>query len=210
MHSILIADDHPIVLHGTQTLLENKGYRIAGTCSNGIEAYNQILSLQPAIAILDINMPGMNGIEVMEKLLVHKPRTRIILLTMQSESSVFNRAVALGAKGYLLKEFTMDEIEKCIRAVESGATYFSSQLTDKLTMGKQDGPITGMEQLSFAERKILQLVAQQKSTREIAGILFISEKTVESHRSHIIKKLNIPQTKNALLMWAIRNLPPEQ
>jgi DNA-binding NarL/FixJ family response regulator len=193
------------VLHGTQSLLESKGHQVAATCSNGIEAYNKIMSLQPSIAVLDINMPGLNGIEIMEKLQPHKVRTKIILLTMQSESSIFNRAVALGAKGYLLKEFAMDEIEKCVRAVDAGDTYFSSQLTDKLTMSRQNGPISGMDQLSFAEKKILQLVAQQKSSREIATILFISEKTVESHRSHIIKKLNIPPAKNALLMWAISN-----
>lgn len=205
MSSIIIADDHPIVLHGTQSFLQKNGHNVIAACSNGIEAYNSIVSLQPAIAILDINMPGMTGLEITEKLCHLRHRTKIILLTIHNESTVFNRAVSLSVKGYLLKEFAMDEIEKCITAVAAGDTYFSGYLNEMLTVNKPTEENT-FDDLSFAERKILQLVATQKSSREIAKALFISEKTVESHRRHIIRKLNIPTGKNALLMWAMKNM----
>lgn len=206
MHSILIADDHPILSLGTKTFLEQKGYSIAGVCNNGVEAYNQILGKQPGIALLDISMPGMNAIEILEKLQGKRIQTSIILLTMHNELSIFNRAKELGVKGYLLKEFAMEEIEKCLQEVENGRPYFSVHLENKLIMTEEENKNGNAELLTFAEKKILQMVAQQKSSKEIAAQLFISEKTVETHRGHIIKKLNLTPSKNALLKWALTNL----
>jgi len=204
MCKIIIADDHPVVLFGTKIFLEKKGFNVIMACENGLEAYNQILARKPEIAVLDMSMPGLSGLEVLEKLEQQKSATKVILLTMHNDASLFNRARALNAKGYLLKDFAMEELEKCIREIEKGNTYFSSHLSQKLTINGNDEEDPNLKQLTFAERKILELVADQKSTKEIAALLFISEKTVETHRSHIIKKLNIPPGKNALLIWAMK------
>lgn len=205
MINILIADDHPVVLFGTRTYLQQRGYHVVSACSNGLEAYNQILARQPDIALLDMSMPGMNGLEIVEKVAHARVAVKTILLTMHNELSLFNRARELGVRGYLLKDFAMDEMEKCLEEVSRGNTYFSKHLEQSLTFSSGKGEANPeLSQLTFAERKILELVAQQKSTKEIASLLFISEKTVETHRSHIIKKLNIPPGKNALLMWAMK------
>lgn len=205
MYNVLIADDHPVVLFGTKTFLTQLGYNVISTCSNGLEAYNQIVTRQPDIALLDMNMPGLSGLEILEKIQHQKMDTPVktILLTMHNELSFFNRARDLEVKGYLLKDFAMDEMEKCLDTVKAGGTYFSEHLAQRLTIKPTDTH-DDLHQLTFAEKKILDLVSQQKSTKEIASMLFISEKTVETHRSHIIKKLNIPSGKNALLIWAMK------
>ncbi|MGF7233210.1 response regulator [Arachidicoccus sp.] len=205
MANILIADDHPVVLLGIKTYLEQKGYNVAATCDNGIEAYNQILAKQPSIALLDISMPGMTGLEILKKLSETKSRTKVVLITLQNELSVFNYAKQLGVRGFLLKEFAMNEMEKCLEEVQNGNIYFSEQLNDSLHHNAGSIEPAGLESLTFSEKKILQLISEQKSSKEIASILFISEKTVETHRSHIMKKLDIPSGKNALLKWAIEN-----
>ncbi len=205
MCEILIADDHPIVLMGSKTFLKSKGYNVVSTCTNGIEAYNQIVLKNPTIALIDINMPGMTGIEILRKLHEENSSTKVVLLTLQNELSIFNLAKSLGVKGFLLKEFAMEEIEKCIEVVKSGANYFSSHLEGNLFFDEDKSHNEDMAKLTFAEKKILLLVSMQRSSKEIAAVLFISEKTVETHRNHIIKKLNIPSEKNALLKWAIEN-----
>lgn len=213
MTDILIADDHPIVLHGTQAFLQASGYRIIASCENGIEAYNQVLSKRPAIAIMDISMPGMTGLEVIKKLHQTNNQTKFILLTLQNELAVFNYARSLGVKGYLLKEFALQELLTCLELVQGGKEYFSPKLIAALhisgigdhetQLGVRQESNTELDVLSFAEKKILSLIAEQKSSREISQMLFISEKTVETHRGHIIKKLGIPPQKNALLKWAL-------
>jgi DNA-binding NarL/FixJ family response regulator len=207
MIDIIIADDHPVVLIGTKGFLEQLGYTVTGAYLNGIEAYNQVLAKQPSIVLLDISMPGMSGIEITEKLIENKSRTKVVLLTLTNEMSVFNYAKELGVKGFLLKEFATAEIEKCLEEVQKGNTYFSPKLNEHLVLNNPGTANAALDKLTFAEKKILQLIAQQKSSKDIAASLFISEKTVETHRNHIIKKLNIPSGKNALLKWAIENKP---
>lgn len=217
MANILIADDHPLILLGTQSFLMEKGYRVVAACDNGIETYNQIVAKNPDIALLDINMPGLSGLEVIEKVRsTHsKNNTKFVLLTLQNEWAIFNYAKSLGVMGFLLKEFVTQELDNCLQCVLEGKPYFSNTLMGALHTGdnqlasgnvhrdiKSSFPIN---LLSFAEKKILTLIAEQKSSKEIAQLLFITEKTVETHRSHIIKKLGIPSGKNALLKWAIEN-----
>ncbi|WP_190277224.1 response regulator [Taibaiella lutea] len=204
MVKIIIADDHPVVLFGTKSFLEQKGFEVIMACENGLEAYNQIITKKPDIALLDMSMPGLSGIDILAKLKTNNYVVKCVLLTMHNDVSLFNRARELDVKGYLLKDFALEELEKCILEVMKGNTYFSTHLNQKLTIQHNDDENPNLQDLTFAERKILELVAEQKSTKEIAALLFISEKTVETHRSHIIKKLNIPQTKNALLIWAMK------
>ncbi len=207
MANILISDDHPLTLMGTKAYIESLGHHVCELCSNGISAYNMILQRKPDIAILDINMPGMNGMEVLEKLQSQPQKTKVILLTMNDEWSIFNRAKELNVKGYVLKEFSADVLGHCIEAVLNNETWFNPELSAHLHINKDTAHLSLLDKLTFAEKKIVTLIARAQSSKEIAQTLFISEKTVENHRSNIIKKLELPSEKNALLLWAVKNLP---
>lgn len=209
MAKILICDDHPFTLMGTKTYVESIGYHVCELCDNGISAYNMILQHNPDVALLDVSVPGMNGLEILEKLQATSVRTKTILLTMHKEMSIFKRARELNAKGYVLKEFSTDVLEDCIKAVLQGETWFSPELTNKLHIDLNSTTTTNdvLSKLTFSEKKILELIGQQHTTRDIAHLLFIAEKTVENHRSNIMKKLDLPSEKNALLIWAVQNMP---
>lgn len=207
MATILISDDHPFTLMGTKAYVQSLGHQICEMCSNGISAYNMILKYKPDIALLDMSMPGMNGLEVLEKLQTARLDTRVILLTMHNEVSIFNRARELQVKGYVLKEFSTDVLEDCIKAVLNNETWFSPELSNRLIINTDDSSDSLLTRLTFAEKKVVELIGRQNTTKEIAHLLFISEKTVENHRSNIMKKLDLPAEKNALLVWAIKNMP---
>lgn len=202
---ILIADDHPFTLAGTKSFVESYGYKVVDTCTNGISALNLINLHNPDIAILDINMPGMDGLDVAKKIQESKLRTKIILLTMHKETTIFKKATEYGIYGYILKEHAQSELEICLIEVCKGKKYFSTYLEDDLLNNKntENNPL---EHLLLSERKIVELIAQQKTSKQIAELLFLSEKTVEGHRSKIIEKMGLPKVKNALLMWAIQNV----
>jgi DNA-binding NarL/FixJ family response regulator len=203
--SILIADDHPFTLQGTKTFVENLGYTVSDICSNGITALNLIVTHQPTIAILDINMPGMDGLDVLEKVFKDKLRTKVVLLTMHNEWSIYKRANQLGAFGYVLKNHAEHELEVCLKSVENGIQYISPLITQDLVADMaSDNNVTN--KLTFTEKKILELITKQNTTKQIAELLFIAEKTVEGHRGHIIEKLELPKEKNALLIWAMKNM----
>jgi DNA-binding NarL/FixJ family response regulator len=205
MKTILIADDHPLTLKGTKAFVESIGYTVVDACSSGILAYNRIAAAKPDIALIDLSMPGMSGVDILEKVSQQKLTTKVILLTMHNELSIFNRAKELGAAGYILKDFAESELEQCLSNVAKNKKWFSPHLEKSLTIGNAQTAGTDLEKLTFAEKKIITLVGKQQSTKQIAEALFISEKTVEKHRSNIIQKLNLPSEKNALLIWAIKN-----
>ena len=205
MYSILIADDYPATNMGTKIYLEQNGYRIISLCNNGIEAYHEILSKHPNIAIIDMSMPGMSGMEILEKLNEQKTMTKIIIYTMHNEISIFNRAMSLGAKAFLLKELPLVELERCLLEVRKGNIYNSKLMENKMLVNNDISKDDILKLLTFAERKILEMIANQKSTKQIAEELFITEKTVGSHRSNITKKLNSPAGNNSLSLWAAKN-----
>lgn len=202
---ILIADDHPFTLMGTKGFVESLGYKVEDICSNGITAYNLINTHQPNIAILDINMPGMDGLEVLEKVYRQKLKTKVILLTMHKEMTVFKKANQFAVSGYILKENAQEELQLCLEAVKKGNQYISKNLENDLLIDNSSEN-DGLNKLTFNEKKILELIAQQKTSKQIAEMLFISEKTVEGHRSNIITKLELPKEKNVLLIWASKHL----
>lgn len=208
MAKILISDDHPFTLMGTKTYIESLGHKVCELCSNGISAYNMILRHEPDIALLDVSMPGMNGIEVLEKLQTTPLSTKVILLTMHKEMSIFKRAEALNVKGYVLKEFSTDVLDDCIKAVLRGETWVSPELNNRLHIDANDSKerTEALNKLTFAEKKVIELIGKQHTTKEIAVLLFSAEKTIENHRSNIMKKLNLPAEKNALLVWAVQNV----
>ncbi len=202
---ILIADDHPFTLAGTKTFVESLNYTVEDICSNGIAALNLIAAHQPNIAILDINMPGLDGLEVLEKVYQQKLFTKIILLTMHKERTIYNKAKSLGVMGYVLKENAQEELGFCLSAVIKGESYVSKNLENELQIDSLNKSESQLDKLTFTERKILELVAQQKTSKQIAEMLFISEKTVEGHRTNIIQKLGLPKEKNTLLIWAMKH-----
>jgi DNA-binding NarL/FixJ family response regulator len=204
MNTIIIADDHSFTLNGTKNFVESKKLRVLNTFNNGITAYNYIKIHEPNIAILDVNMPGYDGLEVLQKIHDQKINTKVILLTMHKEKSIYNRAIQLGAFGYILKEQAEIELEKCLIAIQNNQKYYNIDLDNELTF---DTAVLNSQtkDLSVAEKKILELVSQNKPSEEIANLLFISKRTVEGHRRNIIEKLGLPKEKYALLIWAIQN-----
>jgi len=205
---VLIADDHPLTLQGTRSFVESYGYTVTDTCSNGSAALNQIQLHLPDIAILDINMPGLDGIDVAKKIQDNRIRTRVILLTMHNESTLYNKAREYGVYGYILKEYALSELKKCLEEVSKGNHYTSASLNKDLVGTTASHGDEELARLTFSERKIVELISQQKTTRQIAEMLFLSEKTIEGHRSNIIEKLGLPKEKNTLLKWAMRNQLP--
>lgn len=202
---ILIADDHPFTLQGTKSFVESYGYKVIDTCSNGISALNLITLHHPDIAILDINMPGLDGLDVAKKVQEGKLKTKIVLLTMHKEMTIYKKANEYGIYGYILKEHAHTELEKCLIEIKKGNRYVSEHLEDELISDAVNGN-DELSKLTLSERKIVELIAQQKTSKQIAELLFLSERTVEGHRSSIITKLDLPKEKNILLMWAIQNV----
>lgn len=200
---ILIADDHPFTLLGTKSFVESYGYKVQDTCSNGISALNLIQLHQPDVAILDINMPGLDGLDVAKKVQETKLKTKVVLLTMHKEMTIYKKANEYGIYGYILKEHAQSELEKCLIEVVKGNKYVSEFLEDDLISISKSNLGEGFN-LSLSERKVLELIAQQKTSKQIAEVLFLSEKTIEGHRSKIIEKLGLPKEKNALLKWAMQ------
>ncbi len=202
---ILLADDHPFTLQGTKSFVESYGYQVLDTCSNGVSALNLIKLHSPDVAILDINMPGLDGLEVAKKVQESKLKTKVVLLTMHKEMTVYKKAMQYNIYGYILKEHAQTELEMCLLALKKGNRYVSEHLEDDLVVNNQKED-TELTKLSLAERKIVTLIAQQKTSKQIAEMLFLSEKTVEGHRTNIIEKLGLPKEKNTLLVWAIQNV----
>lgn len=202
---ILIADDHPFMLQGTKNFVESYKHTVIDMCSNGISALNLIGLHSPDVAILDINMPGLDGLDVAKKVFENKLKTKVILLTMHKEMTIYKKATEYNIYGYILKEHAHTELKKCLQEVEKGNRYVSQFLQDDLINDEVNGN-NELSKLTLSERKIVELIAQQKTSKQIAELLFISEKTIEGHRTHIIKKLCLTKEKNTLLKWVIQNV----
>lgn len=200
---ILLADDHPLILHGTKSYLESIGYQITDVCSNGTSAFNLIKLIGHDLAILDISMAGMSGIEVARKVQESRLSCRIILLTMHNEREIYEKAQSYGIYGYLLKVFSSEELDTCIQTVMKGDRYLSPYLEKELVVSINENDL--LNDLNVTEQKIIELIALQKTSKQIGDLLFISEKTVEWHRSNIIVKLGLPKEKNVLMKWAIQH-----
>lgn len=196
------ADDHPMLRKGiTDLLVETKELEWVGSAGNGKEAIEKIRSIQPDIAILDIEMPHLTGLEVAQTLIEEGASTSFILLTLLKDGNFLYNAMQAGVKGYLLKESSEKEILDCIYSVAKGNPYVNPSMTKYLIAPqKEENELSG---LSEHEINILKLIAQQKTTSEIASMLFISPKTVGNHRSNISKKLGLSGEQNGLLKWAM-------
>lgn len=200
--TILLADDHPIILQGTKALLEENGYTINTLASNGADAYSSIERDRPMIAILDVSMPRMSGIEVAKLVFQKNLSTKIILLTMHNEYNIYSKAMEYNVQGYLLKNFSNEEILECMDQIIQGEKYHSPKI--QLAIQKSE-PDKELEKLNLSERKIIELIGKNLNNKEIGELLFISERTVEWHRRNIIEKLELPKEKNILIKWTLQH-----
>jgi DNA-binding NarL/FixJ family response regulator len=201
---IFIADDHPLLLIGLRGIIENMdGYELIGEATNGTDASKLARKLQPDISIIDLELPGINGIEVLADLKKHCKSCKVAILTSHKEENYLMQAIENGADGYLLKDFANIEIEKCLTHFENDEPYYSEQL--KVFINPAQTPDPNLEKLSRTEKKIMRLIAKEKSSKEIGEVLFISPKTVDNHRSNIIKKLDITAKKHSLFSWASKH-----
>jgi len=208
--SILIADDHPVFRNGLKEVIESHNrFHIVAEAENGEMALKQIEKLNPGIAILDIDMPLMNGFDVIRAIRGKNLSTDVIILTMYKEEDMFNGAMELGVKGYLLKESAVQDIIECIHAVASGNFYISPFVSSYLINRNERMKSflhkhPSLVNLTPTEKLILKLIGENKTSREIADQLCVSSKTVENHRTNIANKLEIHGSHN-LLKFAIEN-----
>ncbi len=205
--TILIADDHPIVRQGLVNLIkENRVFEILAECRTGNEALEKIKNLKPDIALLDISMPGMNGLDVIEQSVKEGVETDFVILTMFHDEEYFEMAMELGVKGYMLKENALSELQNCLNTVISGDFYICPALSKYMI--RKDKKVTErtipLEKLTPAEKKVLKEISLNKTSPEIADKLFISTRTVQNHRHNICKKLAL-RGPNALLEFALKN-----
>jgi len=193
---IVLADDHQIIRAGLQSLIEtHEDLQVVGEAENGRNAVKLANDLSPDIVIMDISMPDLNGIDATHQIKESKPDAKIIALSMHTDKRFVLGMLKAGASGYLLKDCAFDELANAIDTVLKGQTYLSPQITSvvvenlKLNLSTAENSI--LSSLSEREREVLQLLAEGKTTKQIAGDLFISVKTVETHRNNIMKKLNV-------------------
>ena len=200
---IVLADDHVLVRQGLRSLLERERFQVMGEASDGQEAVRLVETHQPDIAILDISMPTLNGIDAARGLSRSAPKTKVILLTQHEEEQYIHEALEAGVKGYVLKNQVANDLIQAIRQVCRGEFYLSpgiSRAVMEAYRNKSDRPA---DPLTVRERQVLQLIAEGKSTKDTASVLGISVKTAESHRMRLMQKLNIHETAS-LVRYAVR------
>lgn len=202
-YRILLADDHTIVRQGLRAILEREGYEVVGEASDGREAISFAEKFKPDVAVLDISMPLLNGIDAAREITKQSPRTKTVLLTMYTEDHYVLESLRAGVTGYVLKMRAALALVQAIQAVMKGEIYLSpgiSRAVVQAFLSKTDIP---EDPLTTREREVLQLVAEGKTTKEIAVQLGISAKTADSHRTNIMDKLDIHDTAG-LVRYAIK------
>jgi DNA-binding NarL/FixJ family response regulator len=204
---VLLADDHVLVRAGIRTLLDQlPGVAVVAEASDGREALQLAAAHRPDLAILDVAMPVLNGIETTTRLRRQFPGVRVLVLSMHANEEYVQQAFRAGAAGYLLKKSAVAELEAALRAVQSGKNYLSPALAQRITVPQpSDEPAkTPLERLTSRQREILQLIAESRTTKEIAAELGVSAKTVEFHRAELMKRLNLRDIP-ALVRFAMQS-----
>ncbi|HKQ24973.1 MAG TPA: response regulator transcription factor [Burkholderiales bacterium] len=200
---LLLADDHHIVRQALRGLLEAAGHEVIGEASDGHEALKLARMLNPDIAVLDLSMPLLNGVDTAREMRRHSPGIRTILLTMYTDKGYVLQALRAGARGYVLKTQAAEDLISAIREILRGETYLSPGVAASVVDAFLENTDETVDPLTARERQILQLVAEGNTTKEIARLLNVSFKTAESHRNHIMKKLDIHEVAG-LVRYAIR------
>ncbi len=207
--NVVIADDHPIFRQGLSATIEkNKSIKVVGEAENGEAAIELTRRLDPDVVILDIDMPAKDGIETARELKSLGLSAKVVFLTMHKENSILRSLKSLGVKGYVLKDSALNEIVRCINSVVAGNTYLSPALNELIVENAETPQRTEMSPListlTQAERSVLKLVTESKTSREIAEALFVTVRTVETHRYNICTKLGL-NGPNALFKFALQN-----
>src|SRR6185312_10559330 len=206
---IVLADDHTVMRGGLRLLLEREpGFGVVGEASNGREAIQLAEEHSPDVVVMDVAMPTLNGIEAAARIVAARPRTAIVILSMHSDESYVLRALKAGARGYLLKDSAEADLIHAVRAVSEGKAFFSPAIgkllvEDYVRQIQQKGVEDSYELLTTRERELLQLVAEGRSTKEIASQLNLSPHTVDTHRGNIMHKLNVHSVPE-LILYAVR------
>lgn len=208
--TVFVADDHQIFRQGLIKLLESEvSIAVVGESGDGAEALQMIQELRPDVAILDISMPNKNGLDIVKQLKKNNLATECVILTMYNEEEYFNEALDCDVKGYLLKDNAISDLLNCVKCVMQGKYYVSPLISDYLL--HRDGKAKqlrcehpGIDKLTAMEKRILKLISENKTSKEIAEQLFISPRTVENHRAHISEKLGL-KGFHKLLQFAIEN-----
>jgi DNA-binding NarL/FixJ family response regulator len=206
---LLLGDDHTLVRHGLRKILEERAdWEIVGEADDGRSAVKKAVALQPNVAILDIGMPLLNGIDATRQIVHKAPNVKVLILSMHSDETYVTRALNAGATGYLLKDSAGKDLIKAVTAVSQGEAFFSPavsrlMLDDYMRRAASSGVTDRYDTLSDREREIFQLVAEGRSNKEVAELLGISPATVETHRARILQKLDIHNTAE-LVLYAVR------
>ncbi|HEY7286329.1 MAG TPA: response regulator transcription factor [Vicinamibacterales bacterium] len=206
---MVLGDDHTIVRHGIRKILEERpDWEVVAEAGNGRDVVKVILELVPDVAVLDIGMPLLNGIEATRQIVRRAPSVRILILSMHSDEAYITQALQAGAKGYLLKDSADTDLIRAVIDVSAGRSFFSPavarvMLDDYVRHLADKGIVDRYEALSEREREIFQLVAEGHSNKEVADLLSISPATVETHRAHILQKLDLHSTAE-IVLYAVR------
>jgi two-component system, NarL family, response regulator NreC len=200
---VVLADNHALVRQGLKALLEREGFQVAGEASDGHEVVRLVPNVRPDIAILDISMPSLNGIDAARELQKASERTKTILLTRHDEEQYVTEALRAGVKGYVLKSQVAIDLVHAIQEVYRGGIYLSPGISGTVVEALLSKGELPADPLTSRERQVLQLVGEGKSSKEVAALLGISIKTAESHRTRLMQKLNIHETAS-LVRYAIR------
>jgi DNA-binding NarL/FixJ family response regulator len=200
---VLLADDHTIVRQGLRILLQREGFEVVGEAANGVEAVRLATETNPDVVVLDYGMPLMNGLAAAREIMTTCPRAKLILLTMHADDRYVLEAVRLGVKGYVVKSQAPTDLVRAIHEVLNGMMYLSPRVSRTVVQAYLAKSELPPDPLTPREREVLQLVAAGKTTKEVAEILGISVKTAESHRTHIMQKLDTSNTAG-VVRYAIR------
>lgn len=209
MIRVLLADDHSVVRSGLRVWLErSNSVQVVGEAADGREAARLAEELDPEIVIMDIAMPLLNGIDATAQITRRNPRTNVIILSVHADESYILRALNAGARGYLLKEATENDLLPAVRAVQAGKPYFSPSiakllLEDYVRMLQQNQLQDSYDLLSQREKEVLQLLAEGKSNKEVAQVLNLSPHTIDSHRTNLMQKLGLHNTAE-IVLYAVR------
>jgi two-component system response regulator NreC len=202
--TIVLADDHPIVRQGLKLLLEREGFEIVGEAADGLDAIELAKRLRPDIIVLDVVMPNLNGVACIGEIRKLAPQTKIVLLTMHAEEHQVLEALRAGAKGCVMKSQASEHLLHAIREVQNGGVYLSPSVSGAMVHAYVEKNGFPYDPLSNRERQVLQLVAEGKTTKEVAVILGVAVKTAESHRTRLMEKLDIHSVAG-LVRYAVRH-----
>src|SRR6266851_5707871 len=208
---ILVVDDHEVVRRGLCALLRNQPeWEVCGEAADGREAVARVLSWKPDVVIMDIGMPNLNGLEATRQILKTNPQVKVLILTLHDSDQVVQEVLNAGARGFLLKTDAAGELVAAVEALRRGRVYFTPKVAAMVLQGylkREDGTAPeppARNRLTPREREIVQLLAEGKSSKEVAAVLGLSAKTAETHRSNIMRKLDL-HSVSELVLYAVRN-----